>query len=165
MSVISCRVYDDKIEIASDSILVKGYTQNKSINSFSKLFEVNGMVIGSVGVAEESSLLRVFCSTRKPSSVSETDILLFLSEFSEWKRDKTGDHAIDNEYIFIFNKRAFCIESFFVEEINDYTAIGAGRDFALTSLYLGSGVCESIKVACELSIYCEAPIINKTINK
>ena len=165
MSVISCKVYKDKIEIASDSIIVKGYTQNKSINSFAKLFEINDMVIGSVGTTEESSLLKIFCSTRKPASASETDILLFLSEFAEWKRNKTGNYNIDNNYIFIFNGKVFCVESFFIEEITDYMAIGAGRDYALTALYLGSDVIESVKVACELSIYCEEPITKKTVKR
>jgi ATP-dependent protease HslVU (ClpYQ) peptidase subunit len=50
------------------------------------------------------------------------------------------------------------VEGFFVKEIVDYTAIGAGMDFALSALYLGNSVEESIKAACHLSVYCEEPI-------
>jgi hypothetical protein len=31
-------------------------------------------------------------------------------------------------------------------------------DFALSALYLGNSVKDSIKAACHLSVYCEAPV-------
>ena len=50
------------------------------------------------------------------------------------------------------------MEGFFIKEVTDYTAIGAGMDYSLSALYLGNTVKESIKAACHLSIYCEEPI-------
>ena len=50
------------------------------------------------------------------------------------------------------------VEGFYVKEITDYMAIGAGMDFALAALYLGSSVKDAIKTACHLSILCEEPI-------
>ena len=50
------------------------------------------------------------------------------------------------------------MEGFFIKEVTDYTSIGAGMDFALSALYLGNSVKDSIKAACHLSVYCEEPI-------
>ena len=58
----------------------------------------------------------------------------------------------------VFEGKVFLIEGFYVKEIEEYMAIGAGMDFALAALYLGSTVQEAIKTACHLSILCEEPI-------
>jgi ATP-dependent protease HslVU (ClpYQ) peptidase subunit len=50
------------------------------------------------------------------------------------------------------------MEGFFIKEVTEYTSIGAGMDFALSALYLGKSVKDSIKAACHLSVYCEEPI-------
>jgi hypothetical protein len=50
------------------------------------------------------------------------------------------------------------MEGFWCKEVTDYTAIGAGMDFALAALYLGNSVKEAIKAACHLSVYCEEPV-------
>ena len=57
------------------------------------------------------------------------------------------------------------MEGFFIKEVTDYTAIGAGMDYSLAALYLGNSVKESIKAACHLSIYCEEPINIMEIKK
>lgn len=165
MSIVCCKVTDQDITIASDSIMVRGWTQEKDRNKFSKLFEVNDLIVGSVGYAEETSLFKIYCSTRKPISANENDILLFISEFSDWKKEKFDKYSIDNQYILIYNKKAFYIQSFLVKKILTYEAIGAGEDFALAVMYLGHNVEKAIETACELSIYCEKPIIQYRIEK
>ena len=75
-----------------------------------------------------------------------------------WMKKKTYESKLSNEYILVIEKKAFLVEGFFVKEITDYTAIGAGMDFSLSALYLGNSVKESIKAACHLSVYCEEPI-------
>jgi ATP-dependent protease HslVU (ClpYQ) peptidase subunit len=165
MSIVCCRVTPYEISIASDSIVVRGYTQGKDKNKFAKLFKVNDLIIGSVGYAEESSLFRIYCSTRQPASISENDILIFISEFAQWKKERTTIYSIENSYIIIFNNKAFHIEGFFVNEILDYEAIGAGMDFALATLYLGHDVEKAVETACELSVFCEKPIIKYTITQ
>ena len=57
MSIVCCSVSEKHIDISSDSITVRGYVQDKGRNKQAKLFEVNGLVIGGVGLAEETSLL------------------------------------------------------------------------------------------------------------
>lgn len=158
MSIIAVKVTPEKIEIASDSIVVRGNTQDKSSNTFSKLIKINDLIIGSSGFAQESSLLSIFCATRRPEQATESAVLNFFSEFVDWKRNKIDDATIVNDYIFVVDKRAFYIESFFVEEIINFSAIGAGSDYALAALHLGHSVSKAVEVACELSVYCEKPI-------
>ena len=58
MSIVAGRTIKGGYEIASDSITTRGWTQNKSdLGKFSKLTEINGIVIGAVGKCEEASLL------------------------------------------------------------------------------------------------------------
>ena len=62
MSVVACRVTKEGYEIAADSITVRGHTQTRGQNtSHSKLFEVNDLVVGAVGSAEESSYCVCSC--------------------------------------------------------------------------------------------------------
>jgi ATP-dependent protease HslVU (ClpYQ) peptidase subunit len=72
--------------------------------------------------------------------------------------NKIGETKLNNQYVIILEGKAFVMEGFFIKEVTDYTAIGAGMDFALSALYLGNSVEESIKAACHLSVYCEEPI-------
>ena len=164
MSVVVCRITKKGYEIAADSIAVRGWTQSKGdTKKFSKLFEVNGLVIGGVGLIQEISLLRLFATTHKPASATDSALLEFLSEFSGWKNKKTDDSDIDNAYIVGFEEKAFYINGWLVEEIVKYEAIGAGEDYALAAMYLGNSAKKAVRVAIELSVFCEGPI--QVINK
>lgn len=159
MSIVVCKTLENGYEIASDSILTRGWTQSKGEDrKFSKLFEVNGLVIGSVGAAEEVGLFRIFATTRKPSSPNEAAFIEFISEFSEWKNKRTDERKIENSYLIGFEGKVFYIEEWFVEEIVKFEAIGAGMDFALAALHLDHSAKEAIEIAIELSIYCEGPV-------
>jgi len=160
MSVIACKITERGYEIAADSILVRGYTQSTGQNIHAaKLFESNGMVIGTVGELEEESLFRLFCATRFPNAATEHALLEFLADFSDWKKARLDNPGIENRYIIGFGGKAFSIERWSVSEIAEYNAIGAGADYALTALHLGHSVEEAVQAAIDLCIYCEPPII------
>jgi ATP-dependent protease HslVU (ClpYQ) peptidase subunit len=165
MSVVAVRVGKNKITIGADSILVNGYTQEK--DKLAKLFQNEWMVVGDVGEAQEGALFQIFSKTRKPREATNEAITEYLFDFFQWKKEKTESVELTNSYIIIFDGKAFNVEGFYVKEITDYMAIGAGMDFALSALYLGSSVEDAIKTACHLSIMCEEPvnIIEIEINK
>jgi len=158
VSIVCVKVSKKVIEMASDSILVSGWTQSKSSNSFAKLTSVNGMVIGTAGGVEEGSLFQVFAATTKPEAATESAVLIFMSSFAEWKHKKINKTGVENSYLLAFDGKAFEIEGFFVQEITTFSAIGAGSDFALTALHLGHDVKKAVAVACEMSVYCEQPV-------
>jgi ATP-dependent protease HslVU (ClpYQ) peptidase subunit len=156
MSVVAVKVKKNKIIIGADSILVSGWTQEK--DKLAKLNKVNGMVIGDVGDAQEGGLFLLYCKTRKPREASVDALIEFMSEFQDWLNNKIGESKLENQYVIVFGEKAFVMEGFFIKEVTDYTAIGAGMDFALSALYLGNSVQDSIKAACHLSVYCEEPV-------
>ena len=156
MSVVAVRVNKDKIEFAADSICIWGYTKR---NNFAKLTEINQMIIGGVGEAEENNLLFVFAQTHSPLDNTEKAIRDFFFEFGKWKSELHLDFESKNNYLFGYKGKAFQIANLFVQEVKDYAAIGAGQDYALSALYLEHSAKEAVKVACELSCYVSEPII------
>ena len=158
MSIVACRILEDGYEIAADSISVRGSTQTKNNINRSKLVEVNNMVIGSVGFAEESSLLQLFAKTHQPSGATEEGMLEFWNEFSEWKKKRTDRSNIENSYFIGVDGIVFYISHWLIASVSSYEAIGAGMDFALAALHLGHDAEAAVATAIELSIYCEAPI-------
>jgi len=156
MSVVAVKITKNKIIVGADSILVSGWTQEK--DKLAKLNKVNDMIIGDVGDAQEGGLFLLYCKTRKPKDASVDSLMEFISEFQTWMTSKTTETKLHNQYIIVLDGKAFMMEGFFIKEITDYTAIGAGMDFALSALYLGNSVKESIKAACHLSVFCEEPI-------
>lgn len=163
MSVVAVKVKKNKIIIGADSILVSGWTQEK--DKLAKLNKVNGMVIGDVGDAQEGALFLVFCKTRKPRESSVEALIEFMSEFQDWMNNKIGETKLENQYIIVLEGKAFMMEGFFIKEVTDYTAIGAGMDFALSALFLGNSVQDAIKASCHLSLYCEEPVNIIEVNK
>ncbi len=158
MSVVACKITKEGYEIAADSISVRGSTQTKNNTNRSKLVEVNNMVIGSVGLAEESSLLQIFAKTHQPAAATQEGILEFWSEFSEWKKKRTERSNIENSYFIGLDGIVFYVNHWLITSVKSYEAIGAGMDFALAALHLGHSAEDAIETAIELSIYCEAPV-------
>lgn len=157
MSIVCCRVYKDRIEVASDSISVRGYTQSKK-SACLKLFQNGGVLIAGVGDAQELTLLNLFSKSRTPANNTEAAILDYITDFAEWQEKKTGEYEISNSYIIVYGGAAYCIDEFMVERILDFEAIGAGSDFALAALYLDHDVEKAAETACELSVLCERPV-------
>jgi len=164
MSVVACRILKDGFEMSADSICVYGYTQTKGdTTKHAKLFEINNMVIGGVGLAQDNSLMQLFAETHGFSRPDERGVLEFLSEFSDWKKEKVDDPKINNHYLIGFERKVWEIYEWSIMQVSTYSAIGAGMDFALAALYFGAPTAKAVEVATELSIYCEKPIV--TIRK
>lgn len=158
MSVVAAKIYNNRIVMAADSILVKGCAKSTNIN-LAKINYINDMIVGSTGYAKENSLFQYFMRTHTPNGNTDKDILAYIVEFSKWKQDLIGESEIANTYLFAYDGHLFEIENMFVYEIKDYDAIGAGEDFANAALYLGHSPREAVKVACELSCYVAEPVI------
>lgn len=162
MSVIAAKVYNDKIIMAADSILINDWSKRNT--NFAKIVEINGMIAGSTGSAKEASLMWHYMQTHKPASPSEKDMLTFVVEFAQWKSAIDGSN-VENFYLIAYNGHLFEIQGLFVHEIADYVAVGAGADFANAAMYLGHTPREAVKVACELSCYVCEPIVEYSMNR
>lgn len=160
MSVIAgmIDITECKILIASDTICVQGCTKTLDNQiEFSKIATINDMIIGGVGTAQETSLLFQFARTHKPDTPTTKDVLAFVIEFAEWKRNIESG-AVNNHYLIACEGHLFLIEHMFVTEVVDYVAIGAGADYALAALYLDCDPEEAVTVACDLCAWCARPI-------
>lgn len=165
MSVVAVKKTDKKIKIAADSISVCGWTRMEKTIKKAKLFKVNDIIAGGVGLASENLLLENFCLTHKPHEATEREVLNFFVEFNNYLKD-LGLSKYTNAFILCYQGKAFLIyEDLYVNEVNEYAAIGAGEDFALAALYLGHSAKEAVKVACELSAFVAEPIIEFEMEK
>jgi len=159
MSVVACKININGYDIASDSITVRGYTQTTGgVADGPKLFEVNDVIVGSTGKAEEVMLLRLFLDTHTFRDSNEQSVLELLSEFSDWKYKKINNSAVENNYLLGIGNNVFCVEGWDIQKVTSYMAIGAGQTYALAALYLGQTAEKAVETAIELSIYCAYPI-------
>lgn len=156
MSVIAVLKTKDKIEIASDSMYVSGATKFK--DKTGKLNEINNMILGTVGTAEFGTMFRIFAQTHQPREATEFGMMDYIVDYYDWAYKKTNARVIDNELIIVYKDKAFRLENLYVQEIDRFSAIGYGGDFALAALALNHTVSEAVQVACELCIWCEEPI-------
>ena len=152
MSVVAVRKYPDRLDFAADSIRTVGYRQeSQRVTELTKLVEVNDMTIGGVGYSVELSFLFLFAKTHKPKAATTDAVLDFLVEFYDWARAKNESFGRQNHYLLGFQGEAFRIcDGYLVDRINEFGAIGAGEDFALTAMHLGKTETEAIEVASEL---------------
>lgn len=164
MSVVAARVYKDKIVMAADSIVVRGWSK-RTDHDIVKINEINGMIVGSTGYAQELSLMWQYMATHKPATATEKDVLAFVVEFSKWKRDLIGNGSVDNTYLMAYDGHLFQVEDMLVYEVSEWSAVGAGEDFANAVLYLGNSPRDAVKVACELSCLVAEPIIEYSMQK
>ena len=164
MSVVAVKVNKNNIEIASDSIIVRGYSKRTDRN-FHKLVKINDIIVGAVGDAEEASLFINFCELHNIKEPNETSILNFMVEFMTWKTGISEHYGLDNEYIIVYGGKVFSVNNLLVEEVTNYEAIGAGEDFATAALYLGHSAKEAVKVACDLCCWVAEPIIDYVIKR
>lgn len=159
MSVVAVKKEKNKITIGADSIRISGWgTQEK--DKLAKLFRVSeNTIIGVVGSCSTSSLFRDFMDNHLPKMNDEYGWTLLMREFASYLSEiKSGPKFEDSSFIVVNRGKIFFLGGYFVREIKDYYAIGAGMDYALAALYLGASVDKAIETACHLSIFCEEPI-------
>lgn len=164
MSIIACKVYPDRIELASDSIRVSGWSQ-RTDSKTTKLARIGDVIVGGAGLASENGLFQLYLKTHRPSAPTIDAVLTLLSEFADWKLSKTTDASLENTFILAFGGKAFITSGYFVDEIANFYAVGAGEDQATTALHLGHSPVEAVQAAIDLSVYCEGPIHTQVLRK
>lgn len=164
MSAVCAKVYNDKIWVAADSIIINGYSKNTK-GDFVKLARINEMIVGGVGVVTELGLMWQYMRTHKPASPTVADVLEFMTEFSRWKNNLIGDNSVNNCHLLAYNGKLFYIEGILPYEVNSFASIGAGSDFGNAAMHLGHTPREAVEVACQLSCYVAEPIIEEIMFK
>ncbi|NJM98480.1 MAG: hypothetical protein HC800_16115 [Phormidesmis sp. RL_2_1] len=160
MTVIAARKNSDAIIFAADSLISDGYVRSTDADMVhSKLFQHNSMIIGTTGYCYEGTLMELFSRNHKPVDAARLSIIDFLIEFREWVSKKDSGYKPSNGFLIAFESKIFCVYGGLeVYEVPQFEAIGAGKDFAKTALYLGHTPREAVEVACKLSLHCSEPI-------
>ena len=165
MTVIAARKTKGAIIFASDSILVAGYlkaTEKEVI--YNKLFQQNGMVIGSTGTGYEGTMMELFSRNHQPVDSSRLAVIDFFVEFRDWIQKRDSDYALENDYLLAYDTKLFrTYGGLDIYEVPEFESIGAGEDFAKAALHLGHTPREAVEVACKLSIFCSEPISEITV--
>ncbi len=163
MSVVAVKVYDKEIIMSADSIIVHGEADKTPVGR-GKIFEVNGMLIGTSGFAAEGIHMALFAENHTPLDMNDRELTKYMHEFAEWRVKEFGtEKKIENQYILAYKGKAFYCSGGYIGEIKDFFSIGAGQYYATAALYLGHSPAESVKVACALSCYVDEPIVTKSI--
>jgi len=158
MSVVAVKVEKTKITIGADSIRLFGLTQEK--DKLAKLSVINKeMVLGAVGDSATNSLFKDFLENHLPKTNNEAGWTMLIRDFANFLCElKNAPKFESSNFLIVYRHKVFLVSGYFIREVNDYYAIGAGMDYALAALYLGASVEKAIKAACHLSILCEEPI-------
>jgi ATP-dependent protease HslVU (ClpYQ) peptidase subunit len=166
MTVIAARKTENAIVFAADTLISNGYSKATTSDIVhSKLFEQNGMVIGSTGDCYESTFMELFSRNHKPVEASRMGMIDFLVEFREWIRKKEGSFNPQNGFLIAFDNKLFrVIGGLEVYEVNEFDAIGAGQDFAKAAMHLGHSPRQAVEVACKLSLFCSEPITEISVD-
>lgn len=164
MSVVATRIYEDRIEIAADSIITRGDTKlNTAEKKRPKLFKINGMLIGAVGDGEDISLFKHYLSDHLIDDFDEDGITEFLLGYKKWKKENLPDDDLINRIIIAFDGKCYSTDGISAFRIEDYFAIGAGDSYALGALHSGASPRDAVKAACDLNIYASEPIMVESI--
>lgn len=161
MSVCAVRKTADAITVSCDTQLTCDTTISSQFLEFTKMFEKHGIIVAGAGPIREINLLKIFLEKNLIGEPSEENILMFMFDFSQFKQQMGLPVEIECQFIFVIGDKIFSVIQGEVLEIPEYYAIGSGQDFAQAALFLGHSTEESVKVACNLNVYCHEPI--KTI--
>ena len=119
MSVVAVKVYEKSIIMSADSIVIHGEADKTPIGK-GKIFEVNGMIIGTSGWASEGVYLSLYAENHSPLSASERDMAKFIAEFGAWKAKEFAETSqIHNSYLIVYKGKCFYVAGGFVAEVND----------------------------------------------
>lgn len=159
MSVIAARIYKTKIVMASD--LQTSWGDSKIVDAKnqmylepSKMWQHNGLVIGSAGHVSTSVLFRVFTKTHKPATPTVEALIDLVVEFVDWAKKKQTDFKLENHFLVIFEGKLFQILEYSVEEVKEYNAVGSGMFLALGAMYKGADPEEAVEVAKQFDLFC-----------
>lgn len=177
MSVIAVKVNKDNILIAGDSQTSWGAhkfnkkdTSDRHVIANSKIWKVNGMVIGCAGSVAHIGILQMFCKTCKPKEMNRDSIIQWIADFKQYAVDltKEGFNDISVHGIVIADDKAFVFYDFMdAYEIKegDFAAVGSGMWLAMGAMSVGADVIKAVETAIKYDMHCGGEITNYKIYK
>jgi ATP-dependent protease HslVU (ClpYQ) peptidase subunit len=172
MSVVAYRRYDDRIEIAADSLALKG--QRKS-NNYIKLHNpMQDIVIGFTGhPCFQEWIMNSIDFSELVKFKTSNDIFLYIKDFvnttyyaSEWKgfEESILLFVEDKIYYLYFSNKNDDNDNF-IQSMDDqqFAAIGSAGDHVEGAMMVGLSPKEAIEICCEYCYEIGMPIIKYVI--
>lgn len=161
MSIVAARKYENHISFAADSISVAGSTRiTQRIETSAKLFQSNGLTIGGAGSARELSMISLYVRNHSPINDDLESMIDFIWRFEKWVQERDEDFGAENHYLIAFQRGLYrTYGGLEIFQVNEFDAVGAGQDYAVTALHLEKTPHEAVDIACQLSVWCHPPVI------
>lgn len=175
MSVVCAKVYHDHITIAADSCVAAGDFV-LPFHGIQKLFSANGMIVGTVGMVEEISVMQSYLCEIKdsmPNDATPCSISSFIRDYYLYYQDRRGEidelkrpeECDTNSFLIVYKGKLFYCKGLEVFEIEDYAAIGSGEQSATTAMFLGQDPEEAVKTASALNVFVRLPVVSFTAER
>jgi ATP-dependent protease HslVU (ClpYQ) peptidase subunit len=166
MTVIAVYLTDDMILLGADTQVT--YGDNKILESYyGKLYQINDLYLGCSGSCLEAQYFRRFLETKRlRSDFTESDFSdLMLEFFDEFKARTKGEAgSVYNQYLLVHDGRVFVFNNWLIKEVEEFEAIGSGRETARTAFEVYRQLGEPpdlatiLKVTCHIDLYCHEPL-------
>lgn len=166
MTVIAVYLTDDMILLGADTQVT--YGDNKILESYyGKLYRINDLYLGCSGSCLEAQYFRRFLEAKRlRANFTESDFSdLILEFFDEFKARTKGEiGSIYNQYILVHDGRVFVFNNWLIKEVEEFEAIGSGRETARTAFEVYRQLGEPpdlatiLKVTCTIDLYCHEPL-------
>lgn len=161
MSVIVTKVYENRITIAADS----QYTYGETKKFTSKLVTTPNLVLGYSGPATQLTKMHAHLAKEGRDEVRPTveGVHHFFQAFDAYYGPSAEGY--DRCWHLVTQGQAFSYIEGHILEIEDYDAIGSGRDYAIAALWLGCPPCQAVETAIAHNIFCGGPVQEAVIPK
>jgi len=156
MSVIAVKKITGGWQIAADSIETWGSSFQRKQEKLMCIAEKQ-FAIGGTGTSALNSLMYSFITSRGIPANTLVTWLQFAKEFKQ-EANTFRFTMEDNSFIAVHYGFAWRINGLHVQQVEDYDAIGSGRDFALTALYLGKSAREACEITTKLCHTTRGPV-------
>ena len=166
MTVIACKVGDDKIFLAADTQVTKGDCAMPGLK-YSKVKRIGELLIAGSGRCDEVGLFNSYIKNNvfplDTDNIPEymAAFYRYRDSFSEWIKPAPDERAESgNHYVVIGRGRVFVIGGLATFELNDGAiyATGSGEEFAMGVMGFGGTVVDAVRIACKYDINCSEPI-------
>lgn len=177
MSIVAVKVNKESIVIAGDSQtnwgghkFNKKDTSDRQVNANSKIWQVNGMVLGCAGSVAHIGILQMYCKTCKPKEMNRDSIIQWVADFKKYAAEltKEGFNDISVHGIIIAEEKAFVFYDFmdaYEIKVNDFDAVGSGMWLSMGAMSVGADPIKAVETAIKYDMYCGGEITTLTINK
>lgn len=168
--VVVMKTDDEHILVADSAMSTPSFVNIKAGVKIHRIGE--DVILGFCGNPEVLTMFKAHVQENPIGAVEtfdESRAYAYMSDFYDYIGTKgfsvMGESAENFEVAIITPWRILVIERYFVQEVENYFAIGSGDEVAKSALHLGKSAEEAATVACELTPWCSLPLTTCRIQR